>query len=217
MTTREPLLSSDDRPRVWYAAFGSNLSNDRFAVYLNGGVAPGSFGASPGARDSSPPAGVQTRFSKHQLMFGGEAQRWSGGGVAFLNCEPGDHHTALRLHDITSEQFDDVVQQENGMDMPVPVDFEHAGRTGFIDVFDSQYGRVLHLGQHEDGKHIFTITSADPPQENAPHPTYIRTIANGLLDGFGFDDLASVRAQLEPALGMAAFTDAHWKHVAELT
>lgn len=206
-----------DRPdRVWYAAFGSNLSNERFAVYLNGGVAPGSIGSSPGARDDTPPANVETRFCAHALMFAGVAKKWSGGGVAFLGCEPAGHRTALRLHDITSEQFDDVVQQENGVDTPIPVDFDRAITKGYVDVMERLYGRVLHLGQHEDGKHIFTITSAQPPDVNAPHPTYIRTISNGLLDGFGFVDLAGVRAQLTPAIGMTEFGDAQWEHVANL-
>ena len=209
--------STQQRPdRVWYAAFGSNLSNDRFAVYLNGGVATGSIGASPGARDNTPPANVETRFCDYPLMFAGVADKWSGGGVAFLGCEPGGHHTALRLHDITNEQFDDVVQQENRADTTVIVDLQHAVTEGFVDALDSLYGRVLHLGQHHDGKHIFTITSANPPEVNAPHPTYVRTIANGLLDGFGFDDLAAVRAQLAPAIGMSAFGDAEWEHVAAL-
>lgn len=203
-------------PRVWYAAFGSNLSNDRFAIYLQGGTATGSVGSSPGARDATPPAQVETRFCANPLMFAGVADKWSGGGVAFLGCEPSDHHTALRLHDIANEQFDDVVQQENRVDTPLAVDFDRAISDGFVDVIDRLYGRVLHLGQHADGKHIFTITSANPPEINAPHPTYIRTIANGLLDGFGFDGLAAVRAQLQPAIGMDGFTDDLWEQVDRL-
>ncbi|MFT7475735.1 MAG: hypothetical protein ACI81L_002676 [Verrucomicrobiales bacterium] len=206
--------------RVWYAAFGSNLWSERFRVYLEGGTAKDSHGSSPGARDATPPTKSETRFCAYQLMFGGVAARWSGGGVAFLGSERGDHHTALRLYNVTAEQYEDVVKQENAMDATVDVDFGRAVAESYLDVVPNRYGRVLHLGQHEDGFDIFTITTSSAPEINAPHHTYVRTIANGLLethDGSSFDmaDLAAVRRQLELAAGMANFSNGDWAHVAE--
>ena len=44
------------RREVFYAAYGSNLSAERFACYIAGGTAPGASRALPGARDSASPS-----------------------------------------------------------------------------------------------------------------------------------------------------------------
>lgn len=192
--------------RVWYAAFGSNLSYDRFLVYLNGGHASGSVGSTPGARDSTAPTRSIVQFSSHGLRFGGQSTRWSGGGVAFLDSVGGVHRTALRLYDITAEQFEDVFQQENGLDEPIPIDLRNAEEKGWVDLTDRWYGRVLFLGRH-DGLAIFTITSPNPPQLNPPHPSYLETIVTGLttsVDGhrFPFADTAEAHTHLLQADGI---------------
>lgn len=192
--------------RVWYAAFGSNLSYDRFLVYLNGGQAPGSVGSTPGARDNTPPTRSIVQFTSHGLRFGGESTRWSGGGVAFLDSIGSEHRTALRLYDITAGQFEDVFAQENGLDEPIPIDLRDAEAIGWVDLTDRWYGRVLCLGRH-DGLPIFTITSPDPPQLNQPHPSYLQTIVTGLttsVDGnrFPFVDAAEAHTHLLGADGI---------------
>ena len=42
--------------RIWYVAYGSNLSRDRFSYYLRGGRPDGSERDFPGCRDSSDPS-----------------------------------------------------------------------------------------------------------------------------------------------------------------
>ncbi len=191
--------------RVWYAAFGSNLSCDRFLVYLNGGRASGSVGSTPGARDNTAPKRSTVQFTAHGLRFGGQSSRWSGGGVAFLDSVEGGHRTALRLYDITAEQFEDVFAQENRLDEPIPIDLVHAEASGWVDLTDRWYGRVLCLGRHDDLP-IFTITSPDPPPLNRPHPSYLQTIVTGLttsVDGtrFPFVDAAEAHEYLLRARG----------------
>lgn len=193
--------------RVWYASFGSNLSYDRFLVYLTGGCASGSVGSTPGARNSAVPKRSITRFTNRRLVFAGESSRWSGGGVAFLDTEEGgDHHTALRLYDITAEQLEDVFQQENGLDNPPSIDLEAVEANGWADLANRWYGRLLCLGRHDDLP-IFTITSADPLPLNPPHPNYLNTIILGLItfvdgEGFGFADATSARQHLNEAAGI---------------
>lgn len=200
--------------RVWYAAFGSNLSYDRFLVYLNGGQAPGSQGASPGARDNTQPHRSTTCFTTRRLVFGQKSVRWSGGGVAFLNSQPEDPpsevRTALRLYDITAEQFEDVFQQENGLEEPISIDLDEVESDGLADLTDRWYGRVLFLGR-QDGLPIFTITTHSIPEPNPPHPAYLQTIMTGLTTticgaSFGFSDLAQARAHLVQANGVDDLT-----------
>lgn len=203
---------------VWYAAYGSNLWLDRFSVYLRGGSPPGGTHAHPGARDPSPPVASQTQFCAHRLRFGGESRSWGGGGIAFLDSEPTDAHTALRMYLITAEQFEDVFFQENGLDAPVALDLQHARDAGLLDAHERRYGRVLFLGDLDDDVPIFTITTHDMPAPNTPHPNYVRTIASGLLsevDGndFAMASLDDVRAQLAPALDPVGFDDAQWARV----
>ena len=110
---------------VWYAAYGSNLWPERFACYLTGGTAPGSTTASPGARNPAPARATEASKCDHERFYAGESRRWHGGGVAFLATDPGDHNTPLRLYLITTEQFEDVFAQENGLDAPESVSYTH--------------------------------------------------------------------------------------------
>jgi len=164
---------------VWYAAYGSNLWPERFMVYLNGGTAPGSTVASPGARDTTPPRATERSSTNYERFFAGVAKRWHGGGVAFLGTQPGAHDTLLRLYLVTAEQFEDVFMQENGLSEPIPIDFAAAAASGHADLATGWYGRLLHLGTHDDGHGIFTFTSANPPPRNPPHESYLATIRNG--------------------------------------
>lgn len=164
---------------VWYAAYGSNLWPERFMLYLTGGLAPGSTVPSIGARDATPPRATERASTTHERFFAGEAQRWHGGGVAFLATEPGDHDTLLRLYLLTTEQFEDVFMQENGLTEPIPIEFDAAAAAGQVDLTDRWYGRLLHLGTHADGRDIFTFTAASPPPRNPPHESYQAMISNG--------------------------------------
>jgi len=206
---------------VWYAAYGSNLWLDRFLVYLGGGTPPGGSRQHPGARNASPPTASQTRFTNRALRFGGESTNWAGGGVAFLDSESSNAHTALRLYLITPEQFEDVFFQENGLAEPVALDLATARNHGHLDAHERRYGRVLHLGTNDDGRPIFTITAHSPPASNAPDPRYVHTIVSGLtttVDGrsFGLESPLDALEHLAPALDLAGFTRDRWQAVISL-
>src|SRR5438132_918472 len=91
-----PLASS--RP-VWYAAYGSNLSRERFDVYLRGGTPVGGRHEYPGCRDQSPPVEDQRWDCRSSLRFGGKrpSQTW-GGGVALIDPAPSEVLTKVRLY-----------------------------------------------------------------------------------------------------------------------
>ena len=85
--------------RVWYAAYGSNLSAERFMEYIEGCADPSAWSDSC-LRDF--PGGV---------YFGEKSSRWENGGVAFYDPQlTGKTH--MRLYKISRAQLDEVQDQE---------------------------------------------------------------------------------------------------------
>ena len=85
--------------RVWYAAYGSNLSAERFMEYIEGCADPSEWS------DSC------LRGFPGGVYFGDESSRWDHGGVAFYDPQlPGKTH--MRLYKISRAQLDEVQDQE---------------------------------------------------------------------------------------------------------
>jgi len=177
--------------QLWYAAFGSNLSRDRFLVYLHGGVPAHSPNPTPqpGARDQSPPTAEWTGEIDAELYFGATSQRWGGGGVAFLDVDPTSWtrplpRARMRAYRISLAQLEDVFGQENGLDDPPSIDIDALLSAGRLDALSTRYGRLAIVGTH-DGAPLITITSATRQVANNPSFAYARTIVSGLVDAFG--------------------------------
>ncbi len=164
---------------VWYAAYGSNCDDDRFACYLRGGRPAGSTRDHVGCRDTTAPRATTTLDLPHALYFGDWSPYWRG-AVAFLDPEPDPAvRTFAVARRISLEQFADVVAQECGDDdlgRVVPLDQVTAH--GRVDL-DGHYGTVLGLGRHE-GLPVLTCTSAVAREAAAPAPAYLDTIRRGL-------------------------------------
>lgn len=177
--------------RVWYASYGSNLLGERFGYYLSGGSMGQQTVGHIGTRDSTPATADRVWRARHELRFGGESKRWNGGGVAFVNSEPGSGECVVRLWQLTAEQFDDVAAQENQMRPgELVVDHEVARSAGHLDVADSWYGRVLWLGDLE-GRAVFTFTCAAVRQSGPPARSYLDVVGRGLLEcGLTVEDAA---------------------------
>lgn len=185
--------------RVWYLAYGSNISPRRLGLYLDGAV------AESGARNSTPPPRSCFVQVPLKLTFAKRSQRWNGGGVAFVTPTPaGDDTTAwVRAWDLTAEQFEDVWAQENrvkvGTEFPWP---KVLGRTETI-IGTGWYRRVLNLDVPEleqlaPGQPALTFTWSSPEASNPPNLEYRATIATGLNDNPGLDADA-IRAYLDAA------------------
>ena len=97
-------------PEVWYVSYGSNMSRERLAAYLEGGRPRGARASYVGARDPSPPAADIAVELPGRLYFAGESSIW-GGGVAFYDHDESGP-TAARAYRITAAQFADVAAQE---------------------------------------------------------------------------------------------------------
>ncbi len=164
--------------KVWYAAYGSNLSRARFDCYLLGGCPDGASHVYPGSRDASVPADDVAADIDVELAFGGTSVTW-GGGVAFIR-DGTARRAKARLYLVTLEQFADVVAQENwlepgsvliepGLPMPITLEGEH------------MYRVVVPLGER-GGIPVLTVSQpADTPPARPSLP-YLRHIAHGLRE-----------------------------------
>jgi hypothetical protein len=162
---------------VWYAAYGSNLSRERFDVYLLGGRPAGASHAYPGCRDRSPPLDDVADELDTQLAFGGYSQTW-GGGVAFVRDTP-NARAKVRLYRITLEQFADVVAQENWL-VPGTVLIEPSTEQVVLDG-DHTYRLVIPLGVR-DGVPVMTVSQLAAAEVAEPTSAYLRHIAVGLRE-----------------------------------
>lgn len=155
---REPWGCRED-DRVWYACYGSNLKEDRFRCYIQGGHCADNNKDYPGCRDKSLWKDNFWMSFPGRMYFGQRSGSWEGGGVAFY--DPGlPGTTIMRLYNISRAQLRDVQKQEGrGPDW---------------------YGRIVTLDIHEDGCPICTLTSETPQERNAPCKAYYDLIRDTL-------------------------------------
>ncbi|MCX5045084.1 hypothetical protein OG921_18110 [Aldersonia sp. NBC_00410] len=149
--------------RVWYVAYGSNMSAARLACYLEGGRPPGGRIEHTGARDSAAPRRMVPITLPGSVFFAGESHTWGGGRAYYDPLVPGP--TPARGYLVTREQFDDIRAQEP------PV-----------------YDRVLEVGVLDDAP-MYTFTSTHGSAEVAPTrpvEAYLRTIADGIAEAHGW-------------------------------
>lgn len=184
-------MSGRSGERILYVAYGSNLCEERFRTYLEGGIPPGGTYLHPGARDHTPPRGAEAIRIRNGLRFVGVSRFWKG-GVATITRLPDDKTDGAlaTAYDITLEQFEDLLCQENKATVGTPVDLpdlDDIRRKGSVrlDPFGElpNYTRVVHCGV-EDGQHRLAISFGIQPKKlNRPSPPYLRTIGTGLAEG----------------------------------
>jgi hypothetical protein len=155
---------------IWYAAYGSNLSYERFMHYIRGGIAIGARRRLPGCRDAAPPEEHEPHELAGDLLFAGRSMNWSGHGVAFLDLDV-DATVKSRIYLVSDEQFDDIIAQENAR---IPGDVTPGDHAGWYDV-------VVERGSVR-GYPVMTITSGETRETNPPSPDYIRHVACGLRE-----------------------------------
>ncbi|WP_323095786.1 histone deacetylase [Intrasporangium sp. YIM S08009] len=193
---------------VWYAAYGSNLSRDRFTHYLAGGRPSGAARGYDGARDASEPLGDVPLTLEGQVYFAWQSRTW-GGGIAFYDPDAsgrvvgdggsdaggagaagGASGVAARAYLVTREQFSDVASQEMrhpiGRDLPLSELFRES-RTAVLG--PGRY-ETLHVVGEVDAVPVVTFTASwehASVELNPPVDAYLRTIATGLAESHGWD------------------------------
>ena len=187
--------------QVWYVAYGSNLSLERFTAYLQGGRPEGGAREYPGCRDPQAPDRDVPLMIPGGLRFVGVSRVW-GGGVAIYDASASGE-VAARAYLITAEQFVDVVAQEMQLEPGVDINLAPVHATGWHSLGPGRYETLAHLGSHEDLP-MLTFTSADVEDDrvNAPSEIYLRTIALGLHESHGWTSTA-IGQYLAPFPGVA--------------
>lgn len=166
---------------VWYVAYGSNLSHDRFYCYITGGTPEGSDKVFEGCRDTTLPQAVKREILDRELYFAENSQSWQGMGVSFIrNVTSPTAKTYVVKYLITRGQLEDLAKQETSTLRTIVLDFERTIEEGFTIFRKAWYGKVLFLGL-DDAVPVFTLTSGTDRQNiTRPSDEYIRTIARGL-------------------------------------
>ncbi len=148
-------MQEDDE--VWYAAYGSNLSEERFRCYLEGGVCPANGKAYPGCRDRRLWSESMVTTVPGRVYFARHSRSWNGGGVAFFDKEARGR-AIVRAYRITWGQLQDIQAQEG----------------------PAWYGRRVFLGFY-DGACICTLTSGEVQEPTEPDAAYLERIRNALV------------------------------------
>jgi hypothetical protein len=169
---------------LWYASYGSNLAQERFACYLAGGTPDGAGRCMPGARDQTPPLDERPAVLPGEVFFGWESPTW-GGGVAFLDANASGRALA-RAYLISEEQFADVASQEMHREPGEDIDLEHVMEHGRHSLGPGRY-ETLHFVGDLEGDPVLTFTARHPSDlaPNAPSAAYLATMARGIAQTHG--------------------------------
>jgi len=180
--------------KIWYASYGSNLLRERFLSYIRGGRPPGAKFVQVGCSDPTPPSHDHGIMIHHGLYFAEESGNWENAGVAFIDTiRDSAEKTLGRMYLISTDQFKEVVLQENGyrrMNVDLGMDLEKTLQDGSTELREGLYRTLLCLGE-EGGYPIFTFTAGEKMAAaplNAPGPLYLTIIIRGLKEAFGLSD-----------------------------
>ena len=172
---------------VWYVAYGSNLSAERFSCYLQGGRPPGAAVTYPGARDHTAPRASQAVRLLGGVYFATESQIWGGGRALYDPDAPGK--AAARSYLITTQQFSDVAAQEMYREPGADLDLTDLAALGRIQVGEGRYETLIYVGQEEQMPMV-TFTApwgiGDVPPLSPSH-AYLRMLGRGLQESHGWD------------------------------
>lgn len=179
---------NDNNNLVWYAAYGSNLLQERFICYIEGGKPEGAANEYPPCADTSAPREARNFDLQHELIFAKNSRNWQMGGVAFVKREHDPEcATFARIYLITREQFHHVAQWETGGNPIDDINIDEAIAEGST-VFKrpSWYGLVVYLGE-VDNIPVFTLTDeAAITAYSKPSPQYLTQIVNGLRETYNY-------------------------------
>jgi hypothetical protein len=171
--------------RLWYVAYGTNLSIARLRCYLRGGRLPGAARQYSGCRDHSDPVATFATLVPGEVYFTGHSTVW-GGGMAVYDAErPG--WVAARAYLLTAGQLGDVLAQEMRQQPGADVDLTPVHRLGRHTYGPGRYQTLLRVGSR-NGIPMLTFTSGQHAHRtlNAPTSAYLRTMAVGLRESHGW-------------------------------
>jgi hypothetical protein len=200
------LVGSDHRSHLrfvnlaWYAAYGSNTDDARFAAYLAGCRAP------------CEPADSRPCAIDLPLYFAGTRTRWGDGGVAFVRVERDATPTTLaRAWLLPVERIAEVGAQENRAALDAAaLDIDAVVELGVVPTFAGWYDAWVSCGAI-DGIPVVTLTSSVGHRPiSAPSRPYVHVVARGLRTTHGMTQ-KSVAEYLAPRTNLSVATLTEWQ------
>lgn len=153
---------------VWYAAYGSNMLEERLMCYLNGTCFRNSMKKSLPCTDPTPPRAKMNYEFPHDMYYGMRSSGWEGKGVSFLDAtKPGKAYGVAYL--MTKEQFEHIYAMENGGIIP--------------DEGSGWYGRKVMLGTFDDIP-VMTVTNHKVVDMNDAGSLYLKVLKEGLMENY---------------------------------
>jgi hypothetical protein len=172
--------------RIWYVAYGSNLSRERFCCYLRGGRPDGVVRDYPGCRDSSDELDSFGLLIRGSLYFAGRSSGWQA-GMAFYDPEPSGA-VAARAYLITVEQFIDVLAQETRRSPGITLDLAPVFRGERYSNGMGGYPVLVRIGEC-NGLPLVTFTRERRAAPFvAPSEPYLAAMAIGLRQAHGWSE-----------------------------
>jgi hypothetical protein len=170
---------------MWYVAYGSNLSRERFCHYLRGGRPDGVERDYPGCRDTSDELDSFGLLITGVVYFAGRSSGWRG-GMAFYDPEARGE-VAARAYLITAEQFVDVLAQETLRSPGMALDLTPAFRGDRYSNGVGGYPILVRVGCHR-GVPLVTFTRDRRSASTLVAPTvlYLAAMATGLREAHGW-------------------------------
>lgn len=180
-----------EKPKVWYACYGSNLLKERFSCYIGGGRPANAKRVYPGCTNKTLPEKSKGITINGELYYAKSSKTWSGGGAGFIKSDFDKNIRTLgRMYLITQQQFVDLVQQEIKFEGDFDIDLQQVIKNRSLDMKNnSWYGKIIYLGEDEDCP-IFTFTNEDYLKDeiNPPHQFYLKIIIDGLKETYQMSD-----------------------------
>jgi hypothetical protein len=175
---------------IWYASYGSNILEQRFLCYIQGGRPVGSTKTYSGSSDKTPPLRKEQIIINMELYFAGSSSVWDNGGIAYIAPSLNSSFKTLgRMYLISKQQFLDLLNQEAFNLKSIPINFNKAISDKSL-IFDSNslYNTIIFLGM-KDGFPIFTLTAKGKVHEaNKPSESYLKIIIKGLKETYQLND-----------------------------
>jgi len=149
--------------RMWYVAYGTNLSWERFRMYLQGGRPWVGGRDHPGCRDPFGPQREMALMVPGGIRFVGNSTIW-GGGTAVYDAGAAAE-VAVRAYLITAEQFVDILAQEMRLEPRLDLDLGPVQRTGW-------HSLGPWLPPPWEGAVFFALHASDPSGQPSKSPNF---------------------------------------------
>ena len=165
---------------IWYVSYGSNMLEERFLCYIEGGCFEGSSSYRDPCEDPTRPLEKRAIDIPYSMYFGNYSGSWEGCGVSFLDTTKEGHALGV-AYLITRDQFEHVAAEENG---------------GRSPGYGNWYEDIISLGEM-DGFEMLTITNDELRPYNEPCEEYLNTLKRGIRENWPEKSDKDINSYLE--------------------